>query len=223
MSISYWYTVNDVMPETLTQISSVVVERSGGVQFQAVTDFLVARAHGAEHGVKHETHGDQVTVERRPAEYIDGEYDGLDDVHDGPDDWLVVVFGRQAPRNDQPHDERAEAEPDERAEYGGQPGPAPAHQVRVAAAATGESVPGSLQRYAYSVGVSHQRIALEQTHEPVDDQHGHVGEHRDVVPGQVQPVHLHRLHAERQANDHLHDHPEQVPVQAALDRMLQLV
>jgi len=134
----------------------VVAERLYGVRVKGLpaADLLVARAHGAERSVKHETHGDQVTVERRPAEHIDDEYDGLDDVHDRPDDGHVVVFGCQKPRYDQPHDQRAEAEPDERAKYGGQPGPAPAHQGRVAATTTGESVPGHLQRGAYPVCVN---------------------------------------------------------------------
>jgi len=104
----------------------VVAERLDRVRVQVLSaaDLLVAQAHGAEYGVEHETHGDQITVERRPAEHVDREYGGLDDVHDRPDDGLVVVLGCQEPRHDQPHDQRAEAEPDERAEYCGQPGPA---------------------------------------------------------------------------------------------------
>jgi len=120
---------------------------------QSTADFLVAGAHSAEQGVKHETHGDQVTVERRPTEHIDCEYEGLDDVHDRPYDWFVVVLGRREPRYDQPHDQRAEAEPHERAEFAGQLVPALAHQGPVTVTAIGESVPGSLQRYAYSVSV----------------------------------------------------------------------
>jgi len=187
----------------------VVAERLDVVRVNGLptTDVLVAGAHGAEHGLEHETHCDQVTVERRPAKHVDREYDGLDDVHRRPDEGLVVVLGRQEPRYDQPHDQRAEAYPDERAEYGGQPGPAPSHQGRIAATATGESVPGHLQRDAYPVRVDRQRVALEQAHEPVHDQHRHVGEHRDVVPGQVQPEHLHQLQPERQAHDHHRGRP----------------
>lgn len=99
----------------------MVTERLDGVRLKVLpaTDLLVAEAHGAERGIEHETHGDQVTVERRPEEHIDDEYDGFDDVHNRPDDGLVVVLRCQEPRHDQPHDQRAEAEPDERAEYGG--------------------------------------------------------------------------------------------------------
>jgi len=117
-------------------------------------DLLVAVANSAKHGVKHKTHGDQVTVEQGPYEHIDSEYDGLGDIHDRPDNGLIVVLGRQEPRHDQPHEQSAEADNDERAEYGGQPGPALAHQRRIAVTTTGKSVLSRLQRDAYPVSVS---------------------------------------------------------------------
>jgi len=194
------------------------------VRSTRVAELLVAFAHGAEQGVEHEAHGDQVTVERRPQEHVDGEYDGLDDVHHRPDGGHVVVLGRHEPRYDDPHDQRAEAEGDKSAEDGGQRGPAPAHHGRVAGTATGELVPGRVQRHAHPTRVGRRRVALEQAHEPVHDQHAHVGEHLDVVTGQVQPENLHRLQPEHQA--HGRQHGRTIPstvVQAALGRVQQLV
>jgi len=190
-----------------------------------VAEFLVTGAYGAEQGVEHEAHGDQVTVERRPQEHVDGEYDGLDDVHHRPDGGHFVVLGRHEPRYDDPHDQRAEAEGDERAEDDGQRGPALAHHGRVAATATGERVPGRVQRGAHPTRVGGRRVALEQAHEPVHDQHAHVGEHLDVVPGQVQAAHLHRLQPDHQAHGRHHGRPVPVAavVQAALGRVQQLV
>jgi len=178
----------DIGQKILTGIPTVM-ERLVAVprvqQAMPVAELLITGAHGAEQRVEHEAHGDQVTVERRPQEHVDGEYEGLDDVHHCPDVGHVVVLGRHEPRYEHPHEQRAEAERDERAEDGGQRGPATAQLGRVADTATGERVPGRLQRGAHPVRVGHHHVALEQAHEPVDDQHAHVCEHLKVVTGQV--------------------------------------
>jgi len=130
----------------------------------AAAERLVTGGYGAEQGLEYKTHGDQVTVERRPAKHVDREYDGLGGVHRRPDKRPVVVIGRHKPRHEQPHDQRAEAEPDERAEYRGQPGPAQAQLGRVAATALGERVAGRAQCGPHLVRVGGHHVALEQAH-----------------------------------------------------------